>query len=264
MPVPCQYNRLVRHHTHETSRIGFVRRALAIALVALAFSVPASGDTFSEELWAANEDIYRAILRHPFLRGLQDGSLDPDIFAFYIVQDARYLEAFATALRATAAKAPRAEWARLLTADAEDSLQQERRLHDQVFAEHGIAPDAAAAMESTPDAFAYTSYLIATASSRPFEEAVTALLPCYWIYWEVGKALQAQGSPNARYQSWIDTYVSEGYAVSVQAIIDIVDEVARTASPAQRARMQSHFRRSSQYEWMFWDSSYRRPMWPPD
>lgn len=254
----------MRHQAHDTSCIGSVRRALAIALIALTFSVPASGDTFSEDLWAANEDIYQAILRHPFLRGLQDGSLDPETFAFYIVQDARYLEAFATALRATAAKAPRAEWATLLTADAESSLQEERRLHDQVFAEYGITLNAAAAMESTPDAFAYTSYLIATAYSRPFEEAVTALLACYWIYWEVGKTLQAHGSPNATYQSWIDAYVSEGYAASVQAIIDIVDEVARTASAEQRARMRSHFRRSSRYEWLFWDSSYRRAVWRPE
>ena len=46
-------------------------------------------------LWRAIEPIYAAILAHPFLRGLTDGSLDREAFRFYAVQDALYLRDFA-------------------------------------------------------------------------------------------------------------------------------------------------------------------------
>ena len=38
------------------------------------------GDSFSAELWDSTADIYAAILVHPFVRGLTDGSLPQDAF----------------------------------------------------------------------------------------------------------------------------------------------------------------------------------------
>ena len=236
---------------------------LVVVAIGVLAPVQAQAQSFSRELWEANQDIYDAILEHPFLRGMQDGSLAPETFAFYIVQDAAYLRAFAEALHAAARSAPRPEWARRLGADADDSLAEERRLHEQVFADHGITMADAAAADPTPNGLAYANYLVATAHARPFEEAIAALLPCYWIYWEVGKALQAKGSPDATYQAWIDAYVSSGYAEAVAAVVDMVDTVARVADTATRARMHAHFRRSARYEWMFWDAAYGRQTWPP-
>ena len=43
----------------------------------------------------------------------------------------------------------------------------------------------------------YTSYLLRIAYERPFHEGLGAFLPCYWIYWEVGKAPRARGLTSA-------------------------------------------------------------------
>jgi catechol 2,3-dioxygenase-like lactoylglutathione lyase family enzyme len=43
---------------------------------------------------------------------------------------------------------------------------------------------------------------------------------------------------------------------------DITDRVGETVSDAERALMRQHFRRTSTYEWMFWDAGYRRETWP--
>src|SRR5262249_56166064 len=61
---------------------------------------------FTDELWRGIEPIYAAILRHPFLRGLTDGSLPRESFQFYAVQDALYLREFARALSLAGARAP--------------------------------------------------------------------------------------------------------------------------------------------------------------
>ncbi|SUZ78405.1 uncharacterized protein METZ01_LOCUS31259 [marine metagenome] len=239
-------------------------RLLSAALIAMGLATqPLAAQTFSDELWEANRDVYDAILEHPFLREMQDGSLSPDTFAFYTVQDARYLRAFANALSVAAGKAPDPRWTRQLEADAQGSLAAERRLHEEVFATHGLSSADIAQIESTPDGFAYINFLIATAHDRPFEEALAALLPCYLIYWEVGKALQAQGSPNATYQAWIDDYISPRYAKTVTAFLEVIDSVAASADTATRERMHEQYRRGSQYEWLFWDAAYRHQTWLP-
>ena len=63
-------------------------------------------DSFSGELWQGVAGVYDAILAHPFLTGLTDGSLPHDAFAFYVVQDAIYLHSYARALAGVASRAP--------------------------------------------------------------------------------------------------------------------------------------------------------------
>ena len=219
--------------------------------------------SFTDQLWEKNLDIYREILRHPFLEGLVAGNLKRDVFAFYMIQDAHYLREFARALSITAAKAPREEWAALLSTHAADTLRYERQLHEGVFKEYGITPGDVMHTEPAPEAFAYTSFLVATAHGRPFSESMGALLPCYWIYWEVGKELKKRGSKNPIYQKWIDAYSSPDYGTAVKAVLSIVNESAATAGAAEVQKIREHFRRSARYEWMFWDSAYHRRRWLP-
>ena len=62
--------------------------------------------SWSTRLWAEITPTYEAIVGHPFLTGLTDGSLDPAAFAQYVAQDVHYLRAYARALAVVAAKAP--------------------------------------------------------------------------------------------------------------------------------------------------------------
>ncbi len=59
--------------------------------------------------------------------------------------------------------------------------------------------------------YAYTNHLLAIASRGSFAERLAAVLPCYWIYSEVGKELKRRGSRDADYQRWIDQYSGEEY-----------------------------------------------------
>jgi thiaminase/transcriptional activator TenA len=217
---------------------------------------------FTDELWNSIEPIYAAILRHPFLRGLTGGSLPPESFRFYAVQDALYLREFARALSVAAARAPHDEWIIMFNEHAAGALKVERTLHESFFREWGINQQQVAATPLAPTNLAYTSYLLAVAYGAPFHELIAALLPCYWIYWEVGKELEGAGSPDPLYARWIGTYASAEFGSLVGAVRSATDAVAaRLREPEQHA-MRRHFRTTSRYEWMFWEMGYRRESWP--
>lgn len=243
----------------------FVRGLAAWLLLAVLLSPrPAAAEgSFTRDLWTANRDVYDAILVHPFLTELRKGSLDREAFAFYMMQDVSYLRAFGEALKVIAAKAPKPEWRALLEEHARESLAAELQLHTSVFKDYGIAADRLTRFEPAPEAFAYETFMLATAHTQTFAEGLSALLPCYWIYLEVGKDLKRTGSRDKTYQRWIDNYSSADYEKTVQAVLAIVDEAATQASPDQRTRMQQNFRRASRYEWMFWDAAYAQRKWKP-
>jgi thiaminase/transcriptional activator TenA len=217
---------------------------------------------FTKELWAAMEPIYTAILQHPFVRGLTDGTLPRESFRFYAVQDALYLREFARALSVAAARAPDDDWIIMFNEHAASALRVERALHEGFFQEFGLTPAAVAATPLAPVNQAYTSYLLAVAYGAPFHENVAALLPCYWIYWEVGKALERAGSPDALYARWIATYASDDFGAVVRAALDVVDIVAARLGTSERDAMRRHAVTTARYEWMFWDMGHRRERWP--
>lgn len=217
---------------------------------------------FTDDLWSSVAGIYAAILRHPFVSGLADGSLPASSFRFYALQDALYLREFARALAIAAARAPEDDAIVMFAKHAAGALEVERALHESFFRDFGLTPDAVLASPLAPTNVAYTSYLLAVAYGRPFHEAVAALLPCYWIYWEVGKTLERAGSPDPLYARWIGTYASEEFAGFVRPVLALADRVGAGCTPSEREAMARHFTTTSRYEWMFWDMGWRREAWP--
>ena len=217
---------------------------------------------FTDELWKSIEPIYAAILRHPFLRGLTDGSLPRESFKFYAVQDALYLREFARALSLAGARAPQDDWIIMFNEHAAGALKVERELHAGFFRDFGLSPEAVASTPLAPTNLAYTSYLLSVAYGSPFHEALAAVLPCYWIYWEVGKELERAGSADPLYKRWIGTYASEEFGSVVRTVLAAAEQVASGLRPPEREAMRRHFVTTSRYEWMFWDMGLRRETWP--
>jgi thiaminase (transcriptional activator TenA) len=219
-------------------------------------------DGFSDELWDGITDIYAAILAHPFLAGMTDGSLPADAFTFYVIQDALYLRRYAQALAAVAAHAPDPSQTEMFAKHAAGIVAVEMSLHDTLLADLDIEPAALDAAQEAPTTLAYNSYLLANTQSGSYADGVGTVLPCYWIYGEVGKHLLDRGSPNPRYQRWIDTYGGEEYDAEVRDVVAVTDQLGPELSSAERQRVRNHFRATSRYEWMFWDMGYRKEAWP--
>lgn len=104
---------------------------------------------------------------------------------------------------------------------------------------------------------AYTDYLMATASTASLEEGIAAVLPCFWIYREVGRALSLRAQANNPYISWIESYSSEALSEGTDQAIAILDEIAEGASEEGRIRMESAFNRSALFELRFFEGAKR-------
>jgi len=218
-------------------------------------------ESFASELWRGTADIYAAILEHPFVTGLADGSLPRESFEFYVLQDALYLRKYAQALAAVASRAAVPAETEMFARHAAGIVAVELGLHQSLLADLDIDPRAADVADEAPTTLAYTSYLLA-ACAGSYAEGVGAVLPCYWIYWEVGKHLLERGSPDPRYQRWIDTYAAEEFGDEAREVIAVTDRLGQEIAAVERKRIHRHFRATSRYEWMFWDMGYRRETWP--
>ena len=221
---------------------------------------------FTDLLWDASEDIRREIDNLEFLRLLGAGTLPLDAFRRYLEQDSLYLGGYVKSLSLLAAHAP-TPLAGAFWASAAASAMDEAASHEAMLTS-GSLPASTAAPEPSPACLGYTSYLIATAATEPYPVAAAAVLPCFWIYADVGRSLAAAAKtvldrdPDHPYATWVATYDAPEFHAIVDAAKAFVDDAAEAATADQREQMTDAFVVASRYELMFWDSALHPTPWP--
>jgi thiaminase/transcriptional activator TenA len=218
--------------------------------------------SFSRELWAAGADVYAEILQHPFLTGLSDGTLPHDAFSYFLVQDSFYLRAYSRALSLVSARATDDEAVRMFAQHASNAIDVERQLHAGLLGGLGLTPAHVTAAGIGPVTTAYTSYLTAVCATGTYAEAVATVLPCYWVYREVGRILLARSSPDPLYATWISTYGSPEFDAIVDSVLAVTDRLGAEVSRSERQRCLDHFATTTRYEWMFFDAAQSQLAWP--
>ncbi len=202
---------------------------------------------FADRVWQGTTPLRAAIHALPFNTELAAGTLSRETFRFYIVQDALYLDQYARTLALAGARGPDGKILREFGHYAIEAIAVEQALHERYLTEFGVDPASLATAEPSPDCLGYTSFLLATAYHEPWEVLVSALLPCFWLYWDVGTSIARDAAADNPYRAWIDTYADEGFGEAVRGVIAATNQAADAAGKAVRDRMTTAFVRSCQY-----------------
>ncbi len=178
--------------------------------------------TISRKLWEVNQDLAQASLNHPFVQGIADGTLEQQKFAYYVGQDAFFLEAFARAYSIAAAKAPDFTGFTVFH-NLAGGVLAELQLHALYAAKwevdlHFVEPGAATRR--------YTDFLLATAWGGDVGLTATAMSPCLRLYAFLGEELARHGIPDHQYAEWIRTYSSPDFTPLAQALENLVETYA--------------------------------------
>ena len=218
--------------------------------------------TFSQAAWQRNLPLYQDTLALPFNQELAAGTLSTGRFHHYIIQDAHYLVAYGRALAIAGAKADHADGLMQFTAAAREAVAVERQMHGGFMQQFGVSSAQFAATPLSPACHHYTQFLLATAWAEPYPVVLASLLPCFWIYAEVGKDIHARAARPNPYGAWIDTYAGEDFHTVVRGVLATIDRVAAGVDAGTLDAMHAAYTTSARLEWMFWDSAYRLGHWP--
>ncbi|MBI4340100.1 MAG: thiaminase II [Chloroflexi bacterium] len=220
--------------------------------------------SFTQDIYDRSLALQRAILDHPFVRGIGNGTLDVEAFKHFIRQDYAYLVQYARVFALAAARSPDLDTMGRFAGLLHETLRTEMALHRGYCARFGVSAAELAATMPSPTTQAYTDFLVRTAYDGSFAELAAALLPCMWGYSDVGLALAAQGKPAGAplYAEWIDMYAAPEFKAQAGWLRGLVDRLAQAASAEERARMERAYVTSSRYEYAFWEMAWRKETWP--
>jgi len=210
--------------------------------------------SLSQKAWELSAPIITAIKDHPFNQELMAGSLRQDIFAYYIEQDSLYLQDFSRSLALIASKIP-LPYVRRFLRYSEGALIAEQEVVHQFFRNTFHFHETGGL---TPATLSYTSFLLRMCAQEPVEVALAALLPCFWVYREVGLWIAQHADSANPYARWIDTYSGDEFGASVTEVIGIFDALAEKASESLQKKMLEAFYKSTCLEWHFWNDAYHK------
>ena len=216
----------------------------------------------SERLYQAARPIWQDCLRHPFVRGMGDGSLEADRFRFFLLQDYLYLFDYARVFAYGVIKARDPRLMRTFADNVDEILGGEMEIHRAYMARLGITEDQVLAVRPAQANLTYTHYMLSCAAVGWVREILAAILACSWSYAEIGTDLARipGAADHPFYGEWIRGYAGADYQSVNDSLIALTDQLCDGCSEEEYLRLEEIFVTCSRCELAFWEMAWRQEM----
>ncbi len=192
-----------------------------------------------QKLIESEAELWRAATHHPFLDGVRDGTLPPEEFACWLVQDYQFGAALTRVEARYLAAAPREDLA-LLSAGVQ-AMVAELDWFEQKAAEREL--HLGAPLHAT--ARAYIGYLYALCD-QPYSVQLTALWALERAYLDAWRGAR----PGAEaFREFVERWTNDAFATYVAALEAATSRVLGHNADAEREA----FRQVARYERAFWE-----------
>ena len=213
----------------------------------------ANTSSWTRQAWDAALPIYNQILDHPFIKELASGILAPDKFDRYLAQDELYVGNYGRQMFELAELIPDPVQHDMFYAFAKEGIEGEKAMHALLIDRFGIDTQ----VQPSQVTAAYNAHTEAAIRSGSKEIGLAAMLPCMWVYNEVGlhilRTAAVEGNP---YREWIQEYGNEAFTAGVAQVLELADSYAAAAPEDIRERMTSAYIEATRFEYLFWDYGY--------
>ena len=211
-----------------------------------------------DKLLAAAAEIWKSYNEHPFVLGIQNGTLDKEKFRYYMIQDYLYLEDYAKTFAVGVAKAKSLKIANLF-AKYIPVMNGELNVHDGYLARLGVTQEEIDSTSRSLDNLSYTSYMLRVAYEEGEAEILAAILSCAYSYEFIAKNI-VKNNPasiyDAFYGDWIRGYISAGYAEENIILLEELNRLTENYTEKQIQHLVDIFVACSRYELAFWEMSW--------
>lgn len=211
-------------------------------------------------LLEAVRDIWESYYEHPFVLGLQNGTLDREKFRFYIVQDYLYLEDYARTFAIGTAKAKSLETTRLFSGYLDTLTGDEMDIHRGYMGKFAVTKEELSHTERALANLSYTSYMLRVAYEEGEAEILTAVLSCAYSYELIAKKMLERNPKATEHEffgEWVRGYASREYAQENRILLDTLNRLTEGYTEKQLSHLTDIFTICSRYEYAFWEMAWK-------
>ncbi len=217
----------------------------------------------TDELKFGAAPLWNKVLTHPFVVEMGDGTLPPEKFRFYFIQDYVFVNDLAKVVSLAISKAPDFGAANKLSQFLQAIVTSEENLFQRAFHELGVQPDQYRESKAAPTTRAFGDFLVRLSHEGSFQEILAALYVTEGTYldWATRLIQQKRRPQNTVYQEWIDIHSPRALGDFVSWLENHLNSsVPETLIP----RIKDAFLTALRYEYLFWEMAYKGERWPDE
>ena len=211
------------------------------------------------QMSAAVEDIWAEYYTHPFVKGIEDGTLDKEKFRYYIKQDYLYLIEYTKVFGIGIAKAKSTEVTKLFASYIQLLTDGEMDIHRGYMGRFGVTEAELADTPRALDNLSYTSYMLRVAYEEGEAEVLAAILSCAYSYEMIARNIVKNNPDSVNhefYGDWIKGYASDEYSKENIVLFEMLEKLTAHYTDEQKQHIVDIYVACSRYELAFWDLSW--------
>ena len=205
-------------------------------------------------------DFWSSYNAHPFVKGIETGTLDPAKFRHYIIQDYMYLNEYSKVFALGVSKAKNLDTMQLFSSVIQAIAHVEMDIHKGYMGRLGVTQEELGSAKRELENLSYTSYMLRVAYEEGEAEILAAILSCALSYEDIAKRI-LRNNPDAGkhelYGNWVSCYSGEEYCGLNRVLVSYLERAAENYSDSQLEHLAEIFRACSLYERGFWDMGWR-------
>ena len=209
----------------------------------------------SERQFKHVKQIWDSYMSHPFILGLNDGTLDIEKFKFYLTQDYLYLLDYTKVFALGIVKSKKEEHMQLFGDMVQMIINSETDTHKSYLDKLNMTREAIFATPTSLTTESYTKYMLSEAFEGGLAEITTAVLACSWSYKYIADNMD-KNADHGFYAPWVEAYASDDYTKGNDIIINLLDELTKDYTEEQLSYLDNIIWNCSRYEGMFWDMAW--------
>jgi thiaminase/transcriptional activator TenA len=217
----------------------------------------------TQQLKLKYENLWRRMVFHPFVVEMGDGTLPPEKFKRYFLQDYVFVRDLVSMTSMGMAKAPDLDSASRLHAFLTGILDPENDLFMRAFDELGASEDEYSSAGASPITRGFGDFLVRTGLEGDFIDVLTVLYVTEGTYLDWGTRLLAEGKrpESPIYREWIDIHGPDVLGDLVAWMGRFLDDADLSA---RQDRTEELFHTALRYEYLFWQAAYDGDAWIDD
>ena len=220
---------------------------------------------YEDKLYPMVIKTVEAEVKTPHLQEILNGTLPLEKFKFQIRQNYNYLMEYSKGWAIGAARCRDYEVMLVLVELLRETLEHEVPFYREYWKKTlDISPEELEMEQLSCVKRSYTSHELARGWEGSIVELVTALLPCAFVYWQMGRKMKSMCTlPEGNlFRNWIEFYTTGWYDEACKQLIELINKLTFGLTPREEARVLEIFAAGCNYEYISWDMYYNMEKWP--
>lgn len=215
----------------------------------------------SEEIRRENDKLWILSQDHSFVQAIANDVLPEDKFKFYMFNDLYFLEHYVNAHFHAAALATDYDVKNWLANKCNNMVKGQIEERDQFRKRFNITDSDIKEFVPAPSAYGYTSHLYRECMSGDLARIIAAVLPCYWVYADIGLKYKDCRPEKDYCANFIDTYSSDRFQEGSNYMVNLLDTLCMNYCNEHRQLIKDSFVLATEYELAFWEMSWSKEQW---